>query len=234
MRAFILGNGPSLKDVPLDLLIGETTFAMNRINLYWQITHPETRWRPTYYLAMDFTGPDMKADMTENIQEARHSFIRADRANEIEQKRRIFEWPCKIIYFWPLCAHIGLDYEGAVKDPVKYARLPRAWHLPGICGFGSTVHMAVQMAVVMEYNPIYLLGCDLGFREFNKGEPDPNHFAPNYIGYNDSPWSTRDATLNYTHCLIDQESRKMGVSVINLTPTGLDGIHKRMLLEEVL
>ena len=48
-RAFILGNGSSLAGVNLDLLIGETTFACNRIHQ----KYPEFEWRPTYYVMVD-------------------------------------------------------------------------------------------------------------------------------------------------------------------------------------
>jgi hypothetical protein len=235
MRAFILGNGPSLKDTPLDLLIGETTFAMNRINLYWQVTHRETRWRPTYYFAFDWTGPDMVEDVVVNVTEARHSFLRADRAGDIEMRLRRFEWPSRITYFWPRCDHLGLNYEGAMHDPVLAARLPKAWHLPSVCSFGSTLHIAMQVAVLMGYNPIFLLGCDLGFKDFAQGTPDPNHFDPGYIGFDDFPWADRDTTLVYTHDLMERETRQRGVEIINCSsPSALDGIHRRASLPEAL
>ena len=45
-RIFLIGNGPSLNDMNLDLLENEDTLAMNRIDLLY----PNTKWRPTYYL----------------------------------------------------------------------------------------------------------------------------------------------------------------------------------------
>lgn len=227
-RAFVLGNGPSLRDAPLDRLMGETTFAMNRINLYWQITHPETPWRPTFYLACDATGMDPEVwtrDTLEGVNAARHSFIRADRAGRLELQRT-FEWPNRVSYFWYCRDHIGINFPNP--------RAPTSWHLPKICGFGSTLHVAVQIAVLMGFNPIYLLGCDLGFREFVQGEPDPNHFDPSYVGWDDFPWSSRDATLRYTHEIMASEARTRGVELINCTDGGLLEAHPRLSLAEVL
>ena len=36
---YILGNGPSLKNINLDLLKDKTTIAMNRIDLIFKILH---------------------------------------------------------------------------------------------------------------------------------------------------------------------------------------------------
>ena len=44
-RVFLVGNGPSLNDMDLDLLENEDTIAMNRIELIYE----KTKWRPTYY-----------------------------------------------------------------------------------------------------------------------------------------------------------------------------------------
>ena len=42
MRAFIVGNGPSLKPWQLDRIKGEASYGVNRIHLIY----PETSWRP--------------------------------------------------------------------------------------------------------------------------------------------------------------------------------------------
>ena len=52
MRAFFIGNGPSLVPEDLDRLKGEVTFACNRINLIY----PKTRWRPSHYIFVDRYG----------------------------------------------------------------------------------------------------------------------------------------------------------------------------------
>src|SRR5690606_5753244 len=53
--------------------------------------------------------------------------------------------------------------------------------------FGTSMLVAMQLAVYMGFNPIYLVGCDLGFapdptqrKEKVEGAHDPNHFHPDY------------------------------------------------------
>lgn len=221
-RAFVIGNGPSLRDTPLDKLQGEVTFAMNRINL----RYPHVEWRPTYYLAFDWTGPHMLEDTLINVEAAEHSFIRADRANEVELARRGFEWPPRVSYLWSCRSHVACNVDSTNR--------PIGWHLPNVCAYGSTLNVAVQMAAMMGHNPIILLGCDLGFRSFVAGEPDPNHFDPDYIGWDDFPIETRDATLLHMHGVMERETRALGFLVLNATVGGALEVHRRVDLVEVL
>lgn len=48
-RAFVIGNGPSLKVEDLERLKGEITFASNKVYLAFD----QTAWRPTYYSVCD-------------------------------------------------------------------------------------------------------------------------------------------------------------------------------------
>src|SRR3989304_4442367 len=65
MRAFVVGGGPSLKHTNLDRLVGEVSFAMNRIDLAYQPDPANgirgTIWRPTYYLLAEHVGIGVKA-----------------------------------------------------------------------------------------------------------------------------------------------------------------------------
>lgn len=214
MRAFVIGNGPSLMATPLEKLSGEVTFAMNRINLIY----PFTTWRPTYYLALDWTGQNMLADTLENMQVAEHSFVRADRANDIEKSRAGLAWPSDVSYFWPCPYHAGMNSESL--------RRPTDWHPPHICAYGSTLGAALQMAVMFGHDPIYLVGCDLGFEAGGK-----NHFHSDYEGHDDFPIETRDETLRHMHSVAEESSP---VRIYNATIGGLLEEHKRVVLEEVI
>ena len=217
MRAFVIGNGPSLRDTPLDRLVGEVTFAMNRINLLYD----KTEWRPAYYLALDWTGPQMLEDTLENIGAAKHSFVRADRANDIELRRSELDWPPRVSYFWPCRRHAGMNFESN--------RRPSDWHLPCVCAYGSTLGAAIQLAVLMGYGPLYLLGCDLGFTPIGDG-PDTNHFHPAYMGHDDFSLGTRDATLRHMHSLAEKSSP---VKIYNASMGGILEEHERVDLEDI-
>ena len=62
-RWFVLGNGPSLANTPLDLLIGENTVGINRINLIYD----KTAWRPTIYCKTDHNPRLVSIYNKENI-----------------------------------------------------------------------------------------------------------------------------------------------------------------------
>jgi hypothetical protein len=51
---FILGNGPSLQQTPLERLDDEYTIAMNKISKIYN----KADWRPTYYIFHDAVHED--------------------------------------------------------------------------------------------------------------------------------------------------------------------------------
>ena len=51
-RAFIVGNGPSLRNTNLDKLIGEVSFGCNNVHLIYK----QTKWRPTHYIRGEEAG----------------------------------------------------------------------------------------------------------------------------------------------------------------------------------
>lgn len=217
--AIILGNGPSLADTPWDLLRGQATFACNRINLVYEWTD----WRPTYYFAFDWTGSYMLDDTLMNVKFAEQSFIRADRALEIERCFN-FEYPSTRTYFRSCIEHVECNYQSAHR--------PESWHFPKICGYGSTLHIMTQVAAKLGYDSLCYIGCDLGFVSFEEGEPDPNHFHPDYIGVDEFPLETRDETLLHMHGLIENELKSRDIKCFNAGPTSILRVHEVISLTE--
>lgn len=175
-RAFVVGNGPSLAQTDLDKLIGEVAFAVNNVHLAYQFTD----WRPTHYVrAEQAHGLEPEHWMESMLVhlglgceiwcnpwfvKPRHNLPIHDKVHSIKS-----------------CAHYGLNFH----DP----RCPHLWHLPILCTFGSTVNVAVQIAAMQGYNPIYLIGCDLGYQDGK-----PSHFSSDYENGSEQP--ARYANLN--------------------------------------
>lgn len=65
------------------------------------------------------------------------------------------------------CAHYLTHYDSD--------SCPVTWHLPNFCSYGSSVTVAIQIAVSLGYGPLYLIGCDLGYKD-----NQPSHFTPDY------------------------------------------------------
>jgi len=171
-RAFVVGNGPSLANTPLDKLIGEVSFATNRIHLIY----PKTKWRPSYYIrAEEAFGledavwmDDLLAQLSlpDTIIYCNQYFIKhmEGHLHGVGVRERVMRLKA--------CTHYTYHFDRV--------ECPHTWH-EGLCTFGSSVNVAVQMAVQMGFAPIYLIGCDLGYRD-----DKPSHFTSEYINVPDS------------------------------------------------
>jgi len=179
MRAFVVGNGPSLKDTDLSLLAGEVSFATNNIHLIY----PTTSWRPTHYVRAEQAGELDSDTWLESL------LFHIESTTEIHcnlwypkwLERKGYTVARQRLHVINSCAHYTTNFDS------EYC--PHMWHLPRLCSFGSSVNVAVQIAVQAGYSPIYLVGCDLGYRD-----NEPSHFDPNYEHGQEQP--ARLANLN--------------------------------------
>jgi hypothetical protein len=124
--------------------------------------------------------------------------------------------------------------------------VPAAWHLDStlqghesdwpdpypalLCKFGSGIAAMLQMGVLEGYNPIYLLGCDLGLKAHNPGEPDPNHFHPEYWSDYIVTQSSADRTelqLVHMHTIAKAWCDEHGVQILNATIGGVLEVYPR-------
>lgn len=176
-RAFIVGNGPSLNETPLELLNGEHSWGVNRIHLIY----PRTTWRPTYMVYGEMTAGS--PDWFPKIWEA----VRANPQAEKYARDDAWWWTEEMEQYditrFKACTHH--DLFGRFGP-----RIPDAWHFPPVCKYGGVVPMAIQLAVRHrwyreedrleeppngKYDEIYLVGCDLGHKPGSS-----NHFDKEY------------------------------------------------------
>lgn len=167
-RAFIIGNGPSLKNTDMSKLKGEITFGMNRIYLMF----PELGFRTTYLsvvndLVIEQTAADLAAlDMPKFLTWRSRRFFSPDQfaGNQgINLPTFLFS-----TYDSP---RFSTDVRG------------RIWE-------GATVtYVTMQLAFHMGFSEVYLIGVDHNYE--TKGTPnttitstgeDPNHFSGAYFG----------------------------------------------------
>lgn len=236
MRAFVVGSGLSLNHTPLDLLKDEVTFAMNKIHLIYETT----TWRPTYYCFLEAYGEGNPNDAPEkmsnrwleyvieqHVARGEQCLIAADYRFSIETYRNHHQSYENIEYVDRLlCTHHGCD--------IHSDRRPDCWHLPNICIYGGTMNAAIQIAS-KDYDPIYLVGCDLGFVPVTEDmAEDPNHFHPDYWTWDDHPLEDRDATLMDMHAICKKEIESRGGHIYNATVGGKLEIYERVSLEAML
>ncbi len=164
-RAFIIGNGPSLKQTDLSQLKGEITFGMNRIYLMF----PEMGFSTTYLsvvndLVIEQTASDLAA-----LQIPKFITWRS---------RKFFTNLHPSSFILPTFLHTTYDSPRFSPDVRG-----RVWE-------GATVtYVTMQLAFHMGFSEVIIIGVDHNYE--TKGTPnttitstgdDPNHFSGQYFG----------------------------------------------------
>ena len=193
-RCFVIGNGPSLNKMNLDLLKDEITFASNAFFLMFS----KINWLPTYYSCTDAVVlPDRAADicrMCEDYPEIQ-SFFNIHFGTE--QSWKLKWWTPSLIY-----PRSNTNYFKQRK--LVWSTNPEdAFSVDshrGVVGGKSVTLVLLQLAVIMRCNPIYLIGCDTNynldqnfdrFKNVSKQDSDichsldshdTCHFHPDYWG----------------------------------------------------
>lgn len=169
-RAFVIGNGPSLRITDLDKLKGEITFACNKIYL----AYGETDWRPTYYVAEDCMVIENNIDdIKRNVNSQK--FI-------LDNYKKEFSDADNTIFI----SYREFDRN---NDSQRFSYdISR-----GVCGGYTVIYIMLQIAYYMGISEIFLLGVDYKFDipkasgELSKngeillsGTSQLNHFHPDY------------------------------------------------------
>lgn len=233
MRAWIIGNGPSLMYTPLGLLKDEITFAVNHIAKIF----PYTDWRPTYYARVDEPGdPDLYEDpywavvrdMKPIIDEGIYSFLGPYFYSPVSR-----ELNGGIIQgVLPICG----DQQWHIWDGPNC--VPQKWHMSNrdriteYCSFGGSLGVAIQIVNFDERfrgcDEIYLVGCDMGFKD---GEP--NHFVDDYDSHTKDPIpaSTVEADKIHAHEIANTCSK---IPIMNATIGGSLEVYPRVDIRSLL
>lgn len=205
-RIFLVGNGPSLNDMNLDLLEGEYSLAMNRISLIY----PKTKWRPTYYIftSSNCHDPRWGHEWSQSILSASSEdktlpIIWRRYKNEIE--KRAGTLPDKTIYLDSLSEN-SIGSPGAFSTNAE-ERLDKS---------GTTMNIALQLAYYMKFSEVYLVGCDSNWHTATNTKTfgDPNHFDSSYHAYIGDGQHEFDR-MNGTHLRAKPEFDKAGIKILN-------------------
>ena len=225
-RIFLIGNGPSLADTPLNMLIGEDTFAMNNIHRIYD----KTDWRPKYYLRIDHNprNPNWVEQTIPNLEVVEHAWLweamkdglPKNHPSHADMPRGVGSWDN--VTWIPRCE----KHHYYASD--NYQKRGESWHLPTICTAFSGMYPMLQIAALKGYDIIYLLGCDLKYQ----ADKTLNHFVPDYI-----PFETGDISKERTrnNVWLHKVSRlSCPVPIVNLTPDSALDVYPHKTLEEAL
>jgi len=249
LRVFIVGNGPSLARTDLNKLIGEESWGMAEI----QHIYDKTDWRPTRYwwndhpqdidhlysilfhVAQDYPcwiRSDVKEILTGDYDLSRYG-RGAWGALAYEKGLLPYKGSLDHVHGWDTCVS---HCAGFIRnmDGTPDLRRPPGWHGldSGIlCKYGSGLNCMLQQAVIEEYNPIYLVGCDLGFKGVHvAGNDDPDHFSPDYNRRVREPERAviDEDTHNDFHKHAKEYCGSHGIELINATVGGYLEVHPRV------
>lgn len=228
-RLFLVGNGPSLKEVDLDRLIGEEAWGMNRIHLWYS----RMDWRPTRWWWSDHPQRSWQLDeIFMHIEQYpdEEAWVRRDIGEMLTGSYRPFDGDYPFydnfpehVTPWDYC--VPHNASGADSD-----RRPGRNHMIAprvLCKPGTGIMAMWQQAVWEGYDPIYFLGIDAGFEA---GKSEESHFHPEY--YDDRDEATDEqaeqlnATIQWQHELIQRWSDENGRSV--RTACGAIDVHPRI------
>jgi hypothetical protein len=201
-RAFIIGNGPSLKQTDTGRLKDEITFGMNRIYLAfpgWGFT--------TTYLCV--TNDLVVGQFVDDINALAIPKFIAWRSHRHFSDQALLSQLPTFIY----TTYTGPRFAGDVRG--------RVWE-------GATVtNLALQLAFHMGIEKAILIGVDHNFA--SKGDAnktvvsegdDPNHFMPDYFGKG-VKWQLPDLdTSEIGYVLARDAYRRAGREVVDATVGG--------------
>jgi hypothetical protein len=244
-RAFVIGNGPSLQRTDLDLLVGETTYAMNRIHLHYGKPGCE-KWRPSHYLFVDYqtmmAWSMLMEELAAHIRAGEQVYVDSSIREQVYNKLKSPETMPDNVHFLDICEY-SEHKGGSYLEPGA----PTAWHLEEqrpYCKFASGLFTAMQVAVMEGHNPIILVGADLGYVEHKPRDPDPNHMSENYVQlkakhldleYMKAEYAEfTNAKLQYGHEMALRSCKALGVDVLNATEGGALEVVPRIDLREAV
>lgn len=223
-RIFVVGSGPSLALTPMDKLIGEDVFVMNKFGRMAE--YHGWKLKPRYYLKIDHNTVDKthKEEIQWALENCEKLFLweqfrtgyKTDHLNYEDMPDGVgnlegVQWIKK-------CKHTPYQWNNV--------KAVQSWHLPELCtAFGGMSPM-LQIAA-MEYDEIYLLGCDLGYTP----HVDLNHAIPAYTK------DKRDKSVmdNGNMLTLHQMAKRCSpVPIYNATVGGYLEVYPRVRLEDVL
>ena len=168
-RAFLIGNGPSLKQLDLTVLRDEITFGVNAIYL----NQAEMGFLPTHYVVED-------------------SFVAEDRAAEILSLRGPQKWFGNYLQY--CLGDADANWLNVLVDYRNYPGFPHFSEdaLRAVWVGGTVSYVCMQLAFYMGVETLYLVGFDHSYQIPDSGirngneilstGDDPNHFHADYFG----------------------------------------------------
>ena len=209
-ECYVIGNGPSLNKIDLNLLKDKITIACNSFYL----KHNELDFLPTYYTVEDpLPAVDNKLEI--NKIKGVNKIIPYDLRNIITPSDDVTYINFLRSYMRPSNKKFPL-FSRDVENKIYWG--------------GTVVYMNIQLACFLGCNPIYLIGVDLNYKIpknikrdghiLTSVEDDPNHFHPGYFGKGKKWHLPKVDLMQRSFSKAYQNLKDIDVKLINATKGG--------------
>lgn len=210
-ECFIIGNGPSLRNMDLSLLGEYATFGLNKIYLIFE----HVNLNINYHVAVN---PLVIEQSSQELSQLRcPSFLSMTAAHDVVSSS-------KNVYKIFTGAPFSFQSDFSKK----------------ICEGHTVTYVAMQLAFYMGFRKVFLIGVDHNFQYTgNPNEQqvlegsDPNHFTPNYFGGQN--WNLPDLQASeLAYHLAKFYFERNGREILDATVGGKLNIFSKISYEEAL
>ena len=162
-RIFVVGNGPSLSETPLERLDSEYSIGINSVNKIYS----ETSWRPYFYYAHEHVVADIEDDIKINTKECELCFLDSELPDELTEQEEVYT-------FNRVRANSPREYESRDGEPLNLDEnevedmsdneLRKYWSddITEIVYTYHSMYPVLQIVDYLGFDEIYFIGCDLG------------------------------------------------------------------------
>lgn len=217
-RCFIMGSGPSLNQMDLERLRHEYVWGVNKCYLLFD----RISWRPAFYTAVDRR---VVPDMARQIERLVRTLLRTR-----------FFFPARFLEEGVLrpAANIYWYREAPLKESGLPFRMFSLRASDWVAEVRTVTIAALQLAVYLGFNPIYLIGCDTSYavqptvrheedhpdRLVSTDNDDANHFDPRYFGKGSRWHQPHVERMLFHYAQARRACEAVGVKVYNATAGG--------------
>lgn len=211
-ECFIMGNGPSLKNVDFKKLENKETFAVNYFYKY-----REDGFESKYFVAIDDIFANSEGiEYIEKLYHDKKMYIILRHSCFFNSKEKFDLNRCFFLYAKQFQAGNDVRIE---CDKNMTACI-------------NVVLQCIQIALDMGYKKIYLLGCEFSEYAQLKVEHFYNVDLTRAFSMGDEArWA---ALVHYHHYALERYAKKRGVEIINLTPGSLIDAYKKDSFENII
>lgn len=184
-RVFILGNGPSLTQTPIEMLGSEYTLGLTQIGKIYT----DTDWRPSFYY--NPLGPDHSlapADLSivvDNCESETICFLDSGWSDVTKSEANVFYFDKWSLFNSPLANATNSEIK---QLPISYLYEFWSENIANIVYHYHSMYGAIQVAAFLGFDEMIFLGCDFGMEYSDphmifKSGLDPHRYDGNKYSY---------------------------------------------------